>query len=259
MIRQSVNSMTIFLGIVLSISAGDWCSDSLGVDPTTMSKELLFIREGGSKPFTVFLDTTDTAFSDPTAGSILHKGRTILLEYIRTGQFGQFKAFDNKIIRYVLFAPPDGVPVRAVMPMIHGFQECFLDFSEMLYNFRFLREKGFAFALADLRGHGFSDRLLDDPQRGHVNRFDDYLRDHKTFMDILIKKFGSDVPYVLYGHSLGGWIAARYCETYPEQFAGCILSAPMLNFHTGFPDWLEGMLIACGTIFGRNRYTLGQK
>ena len=78
-------------------------------------------------------------------------------------------------------------------------------------------------------------------------------------MDILIKKFGSDVPYVLYGHSLGGWIAARYCETYPEQFAGCILSAPMLNIYTGFPDWLEGMLIACGTIFGRNRYTLGQK
>ncbi len=37
----------------------------------------------------------------------------------------------------------------------------------------------------DSRGQGFSGRELDDPHKGYVKDFDDYVRDEKNFTGLL--------------------------------------------------------------------------
>jgi acylglycerol lipase len=78
----------------------------------------------------------------------------------------------------------------------------------------------------DLRGHGKSEG-----KRTYVEDFDDYLRDLGKIIQFLRINYRA-YNYVLYGHSMGGLITARYVQRlrsedfYPEKV---VLSAPFIR------------------------------
>jgi len=88
---------------------------------------------------------------------------------------------------------------------------------------RFLADRGYAVTAFDLRGHGESEG-----RRGHVDTFDDFVSDvaHVAGEAGL---FDDSMPWVLYGHSLGGLIATRYLlSDYPQPDVA-VLSSPALD------------------------------
>lgn len=87
---------------------------------------------------------------------------------------------------------------------------------------RFFAEGGYTVYSFDLRGHGRSGGPRTD-----VESFDDFLSDVSVVARYDVMPAG--LPWVLYGHSMGGLIAARYLTTAEPQPAAAILSAPALS------------------------------
>ncbi|MCL7927965.1 MAG: lysophospholipase [marine benthic group bacterium] len=88
----------------------------------------------------------------------------------------------------------------------------------------------------DMRGHG-----LTRGRRGHIDRFDDLLRD----LDRLRRKADGGVvgrPFFLVGHSLGGLVAGRYAEAFaPDGLRGIGLVAPFVDVAMDVPAWKRSL------------------
>jgi lysophospholipase len=79
----------------------------------------------------------------------------------------------------------------------------------------------------DHRGQGRSGRLYAaDTQRGHVDNFDYYVDDLRTFVQNYVKP-STHAHVFLLAHSMGGGIATRYLEKYGGQFNAVALVTPM--------------------------------
>ncbi len=90
---------------------------------------------------------------------------------------------------------------------------------------RELQAKGFAVVIIDWPGQGLSERLLDDPLKGHIDRFE-------TFMDALrngLDAMGDTLPrpYVSLAHSMGGAIALAAIGQGLVKVQAAAFSAPM--------------------------------
>ncbi|MBF33599.1 MAG: alpha/beta hydrolase [Henriciella sp.] len=90
---------------------------------------------------------------------------------------------------------------------------------------RDLQARGFAVVILDWPGQGLSDRLLEDPKKGHIDRFE-------TFMSALSK--GLDAmpgdlprPYVSLAHSMGGAIALAAIVKKLVRVDAAAFTAPM--------------------------------
>lgn len=68
--------------------------------------------------------------------------------------------------------------------------------------------RGLALLTLDWRGQGLSDRLLDDPLPGHVEKFSDYQRDVAALLEVAAAQ-DYPRPWFLLGHSMGGAIGLR--------------------------------------------------
>jgi len=129
---------------------------------------------------------------------------------------------------------PDGEPRRGML-IVHGLGEHLGRWEHVA---RFFADRGYEVAAFDLRGHGQSGGT-----RGHVDSFSDYLDDVETVVGSGLVR--TDLPWVLYGHSLGGLICAFYLgEDRPHPDAA-ILSAPAMAAE------VPGALRAAAQILGR--------
>ncbi|MDD4826957.1 MAG: lysophospholipase [Mesotoga sp.] len=86
----------------------------------------------------------------------------------------------------------------------------------------YLNRRGFGVFAGDFAGHG-----MQAGTRGFIKSFDDFTSAVKELADG-VKKVQSDLPVFLFGHSMGGLIAARVVEEYPNTFKAVALSAPHL-------------------------------
>jgi lysophospholipase len=95
-----------------------------------------------------------------------------------------------------------------------------------------------------------SERVAQNTQMGHVDEFDDYIRD----LDTMISQF--DLQHYqhrfLLGHSMGGAITTRYLQTHDSSaFTAVALSAPMFGIYLsaalkpiarGLAKWMTKLL-----------------
>lgn len=88
-----------------------------------------------------------------------------------------------------------------------------------------LHKAGYAVASLDWRGQGLSDRLMDDPYRGHVGSFADYQKDVKILCDT-VQAEGLPAPHAILAHSMGGCIGLRALLD-GLDVKGAVFSAPM--------------------------------
>ena len=95
---------------------------------------------------------------------------------------------------------------------------------------RELQDKGFAVLILDWPGQGLSERLLDDPQKGHIDRFE-------TFMGALRNGLGAfeelPRPYVSLAHSMGGAIALAAIGQKLVEVKAAAFCAPMWGLPLG--------------------------
>jgi alpha-beta hydrolase superfamily lysophospholipase len=82
-----------------------------------------------------------------------------------------------------------------------------------------LAGRGYEVTALDLRGHGASGG-----DRVDLESFSEYLDD----VELLLGKLPGDLPVVMYGHSMGGLIAASYGMSKRPQPDLLVLSAPAL-------------------------------
>lgn len=158
---------------------------------------------------------------------------------------GEFKGKDGVTIRYAALRQEKAD--RAIL-IVNGRVESYLKYQELAWD---LWRQGYSLYLIDHRGQGMSGRMLDDPQKGYVDQFDDYVVDLKQFHDQIIM---ADQPAKLFllAHSMGGAISARYLERWPDDIKAAVLSSPMLGINLGgLPKWLaKGLAATLGTVGG---------
>jgi alpha-beta hydrolase superfamily lysophospholipase len=133
---------------------------------------------------------------------------------------------------------------RAEVVMVHGFVEhggrhgCTAEV---------LAARGYGVSITDLRGHGRSDG-----PRCFVRSFDQFLDDLDQSIERATGRAGR-APLFLFGHSLGGLVAALWCIRRQPDLAGLVLSAPVLQAGRQVFPWLRRLAKFGGLFFPRLR------
>lgn len=124
---------------------------------------------------------------------------------------------------------------KAVIAVVHGLGE-FTDRYDSTA--QILAQHGYAVVGVDLPGHGRTPG-----RRGHVKRFEDFL----DAVDCVVTEAHTaypQLPVILFGHSMGGLIVARYLQTrpLPESIHAVILSSPSIQLVRQIPSALRTFL-----------------
>lgn len=122
---------------------------------------------------------------------------------------------------------------KGVILISHGFTETADKYCEPAYYFL---KAGFHVYIPEHLGHGRSTRLVEDLSLVHID-------DYRTYVEDLLaaasaaKAAYPELPLYLYGHSMGGGIAACAAAKEPDIFTKLILSSPMIRPQTGRVPW----------------------
>ena len=116
--------------------------------------------------------------------------------------------------------------VKAVIALVHGLGEHSGRYAHWAAMFC---EKDIAFVAMDLRGHGHSGG-----KKGHTPSYEILMDD----TEMLIAKAGElfpGVPVILYGHSMGGTLAANYILMKNPGVRACVITSPWLKLSFEVP------------------------
>lgn len=165
---------------------------------------------------------------------------SIVVPYISSFEStGYFTGQNNVNIFYKKYVLPNS---KGNIVISHGFTEYVEKYNELIYYF--LKE-GYSVFIAEHRGHGRSGHLGKvDSTQVNVEDNEYYILDLKTFIDSVVKPNSKDKKLFLFGHSMGGGIAAKFAEEYPNYFSAVILTAPMLEIDTGSTNALVARSLA---------------
>jgi acylglycerol lipase len=131
---------------------------------------------------------------------------------------GYFTGAGGVRLFYQSWGPP--IKPRAILLLVHGLAEHSGRYLNLVNE---LVPADYLICALDHRGHGRSEG-----RRCYVKRFDDYLEDLNTFINIVRDAYPG-IKIFTVGHSLGGTIAIAYAEAHQEKLVGLILSAPTLK------------------------------
>ena len=140
---------------------------------------------------------------------------------------------------YFTSAMPEGTP-KALIGIIPGYADHAARYAHVM---DFWAEHGLGVVAIDLRGHGRATG-----PRGHVSRFDEYLDDAAELARLLADRAERDrekkTPLFLFGHSMGGLVAALSAIESPRSWRGIILSAPYMGLamDVGAPKRIAGRI-----------------
>lgn len=193
-----------------------------------------------------------TAIVDPNGPSLVSIPSNPVPEGARVGYF---KTSDGVRLRYALWPKSEGA-ARGTVCLVQGRTEFIEKYFETIADFR---KRGFAVATFDWRGQGGSDRLIGNRHLGHVERFEDFWTDLKSFhSEILLP----DCPpsFYLVGHSMGGLASLFAAVNDRMMFDRVFLSAPMVALDRQ-PLSMGGMARVAETLsfLGLGRLPIGRK
>jgi acylglycerol lipase len=129
-----------------------------------------------------------------------------------------FKGSQNFNIYYQYWLP-DTSP-KAILLVAHGYAEHSSRYLNVVNHFV---PKGYAVYALDHRGHGRSDG-----ERVKVDSFKDYVKDLKTYFD-MVRKENPKEKIFLIGHSMGSIISLLYTIEYQKELSGLVTSGGGLS------------------------------
>jgi lysophospholipase len=171
---------------------------------------------------------------------------------------GHIKGYDGKALRFARWNETRG-PRRGTVCILPGRSEFIEKYFEVVAD---LRRRGFSVAIMDLRGQGGSERLLDDPMKGHIRHFREYEQDLACFMREIVLP-DCPPPFLAFGHSLGGHILLRHASQPGSWFQRIVLSAPMIEISRFRASYSQATMRAyaeiCCTLGLSRAYVIGGK
>jgi lysophospholipase len=170
-----------------------------------------------------------------------------VMPFYATGVQGSFAGKDGIPISYIKFENPQEI---GAIVIVNGRSENYAFYAEPIYD---LAQAGYSIYAFDHRGQGFSGRLLANTQIGHVEHFDDYVDDMKTFVDTVVNTTPHTRRYI-FSHSMGGAISAQYGLLYPTDFDAYVFSSPMFGFNTSpYSNFVAHVIVDFGILIGNAR------
>ncbi|NMA84681.1 MAG: alpha/beta hydrolase [Epulopiscium sp.] len=130
-----------------------------------------------------------------------------------------FPNSDKNVIHVYQWIPTQ--EAKGIVQIAHGMAE---RASRYDYFASVLVKEGFIVYAHDHRGHGRSATSIED--LGYISDndgFSDMVMDMKSVTDIA-KMENPNLPIILFGHSMGSFLAQRYIQLYGNEIAGVILS-----------------------------------
>ncbi|MBP3329427.1 MAG: lysophospholipase [Clostridia bacterium] len=123
-------------------------------------------------------------------------------------------------IYYQSWTPDDPEKVKGIFQIVHGMAEHTDRYAEFA---RFLTAIGFAVFAGDHIGHGRSIKTEDDlGYFGEKDGWKAFVNDAHT-ITLRAKKEFPGVPVVLFGHSMGSFVARSYISQYAEDIDAAII------------------------------------
>ncbi|UTV27825.1 alpha/beta fold hydrolase [Photobacterium atrarenae] len=145
-------------------------------------------------------------------------------------QEGMFEGVDQLKVGWVSLT---GFNHDKAIIVVNGRIESYWKYQELFYD---LVQQGYDVFALDHRGQGVSDRLAEDTELGHIEEFDDYVSDLKTFFECEIAPRNYCQHFML-AHSMGGTIASLFLAENPGLIDSAVLSAPMHGIHIN--NWMK--------------------
>jgi acylglycerol lipase len=154
----------------------------------------------------------------------------------------RFRGHDGLELHEHRWLPPS--PASAAVVVVHGINEHAGRYARLA---EALNEQGCAVYAMDLRGHGRSAG-----PRAMIYSFDEYLADLDVFA-ARVRQREPGKPLFLFGHSMGGTIAARFVVARKPQLRGLLLSAPAVRIGANVFPVLRYLAGAVGLLLPRLR------
>lgn len=200
------------------------------------------------------------AETDPANSEIAHLNDVPSNPIPDGARVGYIRTIDGVRLRFAVWEPVSGQP-KGTVCLLQGRTEFIEKYFETIQDFR---RRGFVVATFDWRGQGGSERLISDPLLGHVDSFNEYWLDLKSFhADVLLPDCRP--PFYMVAHSMGGLIGLDALTRDRMMFDRAMLCAPMI----GVPDAsLAGVPLSPGAViflgsmmkfFGLGRMPQGRK
>ncbi|RYZ66418.1 MAG: alpha/beta fold hydrolase [Proteobacteria bacterium] len=141
-------------------------------------------------------------------------------------KFSSFKSYDQKTIVYATVKVQGSRGTIFISP---GRSESIIGQSEVIYD---LAHAGYSVAVIDHRGQGFSERLVKS-DAGHVESFDDYVRDYQQFYsEPEVQNLPR--PFYLVASSMGAAITTQFVLDQHSAFSAVVLVAPFFKMSVGY-------------------------
>ena len=140
---------------------------------------------------------------------------------------------------------------RGTVVIVHGFTECAVKFSEIIYS---LLRNGYAVLAYDQRGHGESwrDPDIKDLSLTHVDRFGEYVSDLEMLCDGPLGDMPA--PHYALSHSMGGAVTASLLIQRQDIFKKAVFSSPMIAPETGsMPNALMKVMLGAMRLLGKGK------
>jgi lysophospholipase len=120
-------------------------------------------------------------------------------------------------------------PIAHVL-LVLGKNECLLKYNELAEN---LASFKIAVTVYDHRGQGFSDRILENKDKCHINSFMQYVDD----LEFIIKNNSLNIPTFIIAISMGAAITLRFLKEklLPINLYGVIFISPFLGIKAPIP------------------------
>ena len=178
----------------------------------------------------------------------------IVLPYVDSLQTnGSFKN-GSHTIAYNMYLLDDA---KANIVISHGFIERKEKYKEAIYYFL---KMGYQVFILDHSGHGSSSRECPDSSMIHVEAYENFASDLNAFITGTVQKHSKDLKTILFGHSMGGAIAALTVENNPELVDGLILNAPMLKIKNPIPEFVGEPVTKLMIALGKGKeYAIGHR
>ncbi|HIZ55279.1 MAG TPA: alpha/beta hydrolase [Firmicutes bacterium] len=122
----------------------------------------------------------------------------------------------------VSFWKPSGKKIRGIIQISHGMCEHIGRYEAFA---EYMTDHGFVVCGEDHIGHGRTADTKDDLGYFGENNGKFYLLEntHRLY-ELMRERFGFQLPYFLFGHSMGSFISRLYVARYQDPLNGCILS-----------------------------------
>ncbi len=132
----------------------------------------------------------------------------------------------------------DAVVPQAIVVIVHGYAEHGYRYGHFAER---LNDAHISTIAYDQRGHGRASGL-----QGYIDDFDGLLDD----LDSVINRYHTDdIPMFIFGHSMGGLVAASYCiNRQPKKISGLITSGAALKLDADLSPLLQKLAPLLGSL-----------